>query len=216
MFLRHKTRPFDPSPSWRTAMQSFPRAKKPVCAMLLALLLTGCQQPPSWQTRNIQGLMPDLAFQMRDENGDSVTAANYLKQNILLFFGYTHCPHICPTTLARLGVLMHKLGPAAADFSILFVSMDPERDTPAVLKQYTAAFAPNIIGLAGNAAQTAAIAKRYRVAFGHEKPDANGDYAVFHSNAVYVFDTTGKARLLFTSSNTPEQLLADLRQLHDA
>jgi len=194
-------------------MNGFSRIPRLTCFVLLGLWLNACQQPVPWQTRDISGLMPDLSFTMTDEQGKVVTEQDYRGKQVLLFFGYMHCPDICPTTLARLAGVMRQLGPAAARFVILFVSVDPLRDTPAVLAAYTKAFAPNITGLVGSTEQTMALTKRYRVAFGHDQPDANGDYAVFHSSAVYVFDARGKVRLLFTSSNTPAQILADLKQL---
>ena len=111
--------------------------------------------------------------------------------------------------------MLKRLGPTADTVRILFVSVDPARDTPKLLKSYAAAFAPQIVGLTGSDAQLTEVTKRYRVAFRREKPDANGNYAVYHSSAIFIFDTNGNARLLATGTEPVADLTRDLRTLAD-
>ncbi len=112
---------------------------------------------------------------------------------VLLYFGYTHCPDVCPTTLSLLSHAVTALGTDAGQVRILFVSVDPARDTLAQLKTYAAAFGPEVVGLRGSEAELKALTKRYRVSYGYGKPDARGDYEVSHSSAVYVFDREARS-----------------------
>jgi protein SCO1/2 len=186
----------------------------PLFALLTLLALTGCghsSQP--WGLPNITGHMPDLKFTLTDDNGQQVTEAAFAGKVDLLYFGYTHCPDVCPTTLADLGKVLRKLGPAADQVRVLFVSVDPARDTPAVLKSYVNAFGPWFVGLTGSQAQLQALTKRYRVAYRLGTPDAQGNYTVYHSSAVFIFDRQGKARLLTDLDDKPDVIAADLKRL---
>src|SRR5574337_654073 len=107
---------------------------------------------------------------------------------VLLYFGYTHCPDVCPLTLAQLHVVMQRLGPLADGARILFVSVDPARDTPAIMHGYVNAFDKRAMGLVGDARSVEALSKRYRSAFTREPSAADGSYEVSHSSAIYVFD----------------------------
>jgi protein SCO1 len=169
------------------------------------------QQP--WQLADISGHMPDLAFQLTDDHGQTVTAANYRGKITLLYFGYTHCPDVCPLTLAHLHVVLQKLGQSADNVRILFVSVDPTRDTPAVLHDYVNAFDPRAIGLTGSPADIEALTKRYRAAFTREPGKADGSYDVSHSSGIYLFDANGKARLLATPADGQDKLVHDLQLL---
>ena len=132
---------------------------------------------------------------------------------LLLFFGYTHCPDVCPTTLARLAQAIKLMGDAGHRVRILFVTVDPARDPPALLHDYTRAFSPQAIGLRGSDAQLDALTKRYRVAYSHDAPDAHGNYAVSHSSAVFAFDAEGRARLVIASELGAQEIAADLKRL---
>jgi protein SCO1/2 len=185
---------------------------------VLALALGACQRSApeaKYTARDITGVMPPLAFTLTDGSGTAVTAADYRGKTVLVFFGYTHCPDVCPTTLAALSRVLKRLGPAADSVRVLFISVDPQRDTPKRLKNYAAAFAPQVVGLTGSDAQLTAVVKRYRVAYRHDKPDANGDYAVYHSSAIFIFDADGKARLLATGTESVPELTQDLQTLMD-
>ena len=190
--------------------------------LLLAALfafLGGCQQKPHWHATNLTGsALPDLKFTMtRADDGKAVTAADYKGKVVLLYFGYTFCPDVCPLTLANTVQMLHKLGKSADDVRVLFVTVDPGRDTLPILKQYADAFAPEVDGLRGTPDQLGALAKRYRVAYSVDPSENPADYKVTHSSAVYVFDRKGNIRLLFTSlhDNDPkiDGYADDLKQL---
>jgi len=157
--------------------------------------------------------MPPLQFTLIRDDGQTVTQKDYFGKPVLLYFGYTHCPDVCPTTLADLAIALKQLGPVADQVRVLFVSVDPARDTPAVLKTYVNAFGPWFVGLTGNQEQLEALTKRYRVAFRLGEPDAKGEYAVYHSSAVFIFDRQGKARLLTSLSDKSDMIAADLKRL---
>ncbi|RDS81198.1 SCO family protein [Dyella monticola] len=186
-------------------------------AMLIAgLLLAGCQrqeQAMPWELTDISGHMPDLAFHLTDDQGKAVSAADYRGKVTLLYFGYTHCPDVCPLTLAHLHVVLQRLGPLADDVRILFVSVDPARDTTEVLHQYVTAFDPHAVGLTGSPSDIEALTKRYRAAFTREPNKGGGGYDVSHSSGIYIFDATGKARLLATPSDSQDKLVHDLHLL---
>ena len=185
-------------------------------AFAAALAFGGCEgaaPQATYHARDIAGVMPPLQFTLTSGSDPTVTAADYRGKTVLVFFGYTHCPDVCPTTLANLGQVLKQLGPTADSVRVLFVSVDPGRDTPKALENYAKAFAPQIIGLTGSDAQLTDVAKRYRVAYRREKPDANGDYAVYHSSAVFIFDDKGNARLLATGAESVPELTQDLRTL---
>tara|TARA_R110002167_G_scaffold192329_1_gene394759 strand:- start:863 stop:1459 length:597 start_codon:yes stop_codon:yes gene_type:complete len=183
-------------------------------ALLSGMLwLVGCSDP-SWQTKDISGLMPPLDFELISEEARSVTEADYAGNVTLLFFGFTHCPHICPTTLANLAAISQELGEEAQnDLRILFVSVDPDRDDPAKLREYTDAFGPEFTGLTGDGEALQALTRRYRVTYGYGEKDDTGNYDVSHSNAVFAFDRDGDAQLLIREDDPKEAVMADLSRL---
>jgi len=191
-------------------------------ARLLALLLAcavgsaGCSsQAPAgtYHAADISSIMPALSFHLIGPGGQPITEQFVRGKTTILYFGYTHCPDECPTTLARLSAALRMLGPAANQIRVLFVSVDPQRDSPPVLAQYAHYFAPQVEGASGTDAQLTALTKRYRVAYRRDPPDAHGDYAVYHSSAVFVFDADGRARLLVPDTENPTQLAQDLSTL---
>jgi protein SCO1/2 len=187
-----------------------------LCALLAsALLLTACQrgEAPPWRLTEVTGHMPDLDFKLTDDHGKPVSGADYRGKVVLLYFGYTHCPDVCPLTLAQLHVVMQRLGPLADNVRILFVSVDPARDTPEVMHAYVNAFDARATGLSGAPREIEALSKRYRSAFTREPDRADGQYEVSHSSAIYVFDHDGKARLLSTPANPQDDLVHDLHLL---
>ena len=155
-------------------------------------------------------------FHLEDQNGKPVTDQDMKGRPFLVFFGFTHCPDICPTTLFDVSQVLKKLGPDADRAGALFITVDPARDTPKALHDYVGAFdSQHAEGLTGTDWQIESLAKRYRVAYQMEKRDPNGNYEVTHSSAVYVFDPQGHARLLATDHDTPDAIAQDLRRIVD-
>ncbi|MEW9624175.1 SCO family protein [Rhodanobacter geophilus] len=176
-----------------------------------ALLLGGCHRDAlPFKLTNISGHMPDLQFRLTDDNGKAVDAGDYRGKVLLLYFGYTHCPDVCPLTLAQLHAVLQKLGKQADDTRILFVSVDPSRDTPAVLHAYVNAFDKRAVGLTGSPRAIEALVKRYRASFTREPGGKDGNYEVSHSSAIYVFDRDGHARVLSTPGTPQGDLVHDL------
>jgi protein SCO1/2 len=173
---------------------------------LTAALLSGCDEGEPWHFTDLQGSsLPDLSFAMtRADDGRLVHASDYEGKVVLLYFGYTFCPDVCPLTLANAAQVLKKLGDKADDVRVLFVTVDPKRDTVPVLKDYVDAFAPEVDGLRGTADQLGALARRYRVAYSVDPAENPEDYVVTHSSAVYVFDRQGDVRLLLSSLDAPD------------
>lgn len=185
-----------------------------ICA--LALSVSACQRaaPPDWKLTDVSGHLPDLQFTLTGDNGKPMTEAAFKGDVTLVFFGYTHCPDVCPETMARLAEVMQQLGHDADHIRIAFISVDPRRDTPPILHAYVQAFdAAHAVGLTGSDSAIAELARRYRVAYELGKPGPDGNYEVTHSAAIYIFDPTGHIRLIATDSDTAAELEHDLREL---
>jgi protein SCO1/2 len=184
-------------------------------ALLATLLFAGCapKTPQTWALTDIKGYLPDLKVQLQTAHGKTLTAADLRGQIVVLYFGYTHCPDVCPMTLGRLAAAIKDLGKDAGAVSLLFISVDPQRDTPKLVEQYAQAFSDRAIGATGKPAEIEQLAKRYRVAYQSEKPDADGNYEVMHSKAVYLFDRQGHARLMGTDTDPAKAFAHDLKQL---
>ena len=195
-------------------MFSFRRIYSWGLAACAAALLAACASHPNWQLDDVSGHLPDLKFQMTNDLGKPVTAQTYRGKVVVLYFGYTHCPDVCPLTLVHLHTVLQKLGKDADDVRVLFVTVDPIRDTVPVLHQYVSAFDPRIVGLTGTQDALAKLAKRYRAFFQRETPKTStGDYEVTHSSAIYIFDREGRARLLATPGATNDEIFHDLKIL---
>jgi protein SCO1/2 len=185
---------------------------KRAAVLALFLMLAACGRAVSPGVTDITGVMPDLRFSMtRANDGADVSEKNYRGKVTVLYFGYTHCPDICPATLTNLSNVLKALGPQANGVRVLFVTVDPGRDTAASLKTYVSAFAPQIDGLRGTPDQLARLARRYRVIYS-VTPKA-GDYEVMHSDAVFFFDAQGHARLVATSTENAQALASDTAKL---
>ncbi|TAN01740.1 MAG: SCO family protein [Rhizobiaceae bacterium] len=189
-------------------------------AALLLLALAGCTQDKSWHETEIIGALPNLQFAMtRAKDDKAVTAADYRGKVTLLYFGYTFCPDICPTTMANVARILEGLGSLAKQVRVLFVTVDPNRDTLKVLNRYTSAFAPQMNGLRGTPDQLASLARRYRIAYSVKPSSDPAKYEVTHSSAIYVFDKKGTVRLLISSLGTAKPDIkgatADIRRLLD-
>ncbi len=152
-------------------------------------------------------------FELIDFNQKQRTLADFRGKVVLLFFGYTSCPDVCPTTMAKLGKVMRLLGADADRVQGLFVTVDPKRDTPQLLSRYVPAFHPSFLGLYGTDQQTASAAKEFKVYFQAQKPGESGFYTVDHSGPVYALDRRGRLRLLIRPESGAESVARDLRAL---
>lgn len=190
----------------------------PSLALMLAILAacggSGDPSAKGWHGHDISGVMPELAFKLTTENGQTMQANDTLGKVRLLYFGFTSCPDICPTTLGHIKTAINSLSAEQqGSLQVLFISVDPKRDDYAKLKDYTGYFGPQFLGLTGTQEQLKAIAKRYRVTYGYGEPQDNGFYDVSHSSAIFVFDAQGKARLLMNQSLTPADIADDIQAL---
>jgi protein SCO1/2 len=188
-----------------------------VATICLVLLLAGCgDNTAPWHATNITGSMPALEFSLeRASDGALVHAGDYRGRVVILYFGYTHCPDVCPATLANLSDAIAKLGAQADQVRVLFVTVDPNRDAAPVLAAYVRAFAAQIDGLRGTDDQLTDIARRYRVIYSVTPDTAGHAYEVMHSAAVFFFDRNGRARLVTTKTDDVAGITSDLKRLLD-
>lgn len=183
----------------------------------LAVCLSACSGGQNEQAKfnatDVTGVDWGKGFSLTDASGQSRTLADFKGKAAVLFFGYTQCPDVCPTTLATLAQTMKELGPDAGKVQVLFVTLDPARDKPEMLAKYTAAFNPSFVGLYGDEAKTEATAKEFKV-FYQKQPGSTPDtYTIDHTAASYVFDPEGRLRLYVKHGETPQQIASDLQQL---
>ena len=182
-------------------------------ASLIGAQLLTSGPAKAWNSTDVTGVLPPLSFTMtRASDGKAVTAAEFKGRIVLLYFGYTFCPDVCPTTLLSITDMLKKLGTKADDVRVLFVTVDPNRDTLPVLKQYTGAFAPQVVGLRGTPNELADLAKRYRVSYSVTLAHDGKPYEVTHGAAVYVFNRDGNIKLLFTGMSQPKTKLGPFTQ----
>jgi protein SCO1 len=175
-------------------------------AAAIAAVATLAFSPASTQPSAVGG-----PFRLVDQNGRAVTEANFRGKPFLVFFGFTHCPDICPTALFEMSEVLRRLGPDAARTAVLFISVDPERDTPEKLKEYLSSFHPRIFGLTGSPAEIAEVEKAYRV-YAKKVPLDGGGYTMDHSAIVYLMDKDGRFVAPFNLKRTADEAAADLRR----
>jgi protein SCO1/2 len=183
-------------------------------ALLIAVALAGCQRSPQFKGTDITGVEYGRDFHLTDHAGKPRRLADFRGKAVVVSFGFAHCPDVCPTTLAQLAQAVKQLGPEAERVQVLFVTVDPERDTREVLAQYVSAFDPRFLGLYGDLESTRAVAKEFKVFF-EKRPPATpgGSYSVDHSAQVYVLDPAGKLRLFIRHERIAEDLPHDLQVL---
>jgi protein SCO1/2 len=184
-------------------------------ALAFACLLTACSGPsgPSFRNTDITGADYAKGFSLQDPTGATRTLADFRGKVVTVFFGYTQCPDVCPTTLATMAETMRVLGDDASHVQVLFITVDPDRDTPELLAQYVPAFNPSFLGLRGDAAATATVASEFKVVYA-KRGDASGpNYTVDHSAGTYVFDPRGRLRLYVRHGQSAEAIAADIRTL---
>jgi protein SCO1 len=182
--------------------------------LLLVFLLPACEQklPSPFKASDVSTQYAQADFRLNDAAGKPVSLADYRGKVVALFFGYTHCPQVCPTTLADLAQVMRELGKDADKVQVLFVTLDPERDTPELLAQFPPAFYPTFKGLYGDSTATAQAARAFGVIY-QKQPNKNGGYELDHSAGTYLIAPGGKPVLLSPYGQRPESLVRDIRLL---
>jgi protein SCO1/2 len=181
---------------------------------LVAVSLGACRDDGDWHMTSVSGLLPDLQFDLtRAADGREVTGKTYRGKVALLYFGYTHCPDVCPLTLSHLAEVMGRLGDKANAVRILFLTVDPGRDNLRQMKLYAKAFGPRFVGLRGDRKALDRVVKRYRVSYSLGTPDEDGAYDVTHSSGVFVFDRQGHARLVALDTGDTKAIADDLSRL---
>ena len=195
--------------------------KRRVAALMgaAAFLLAACQPsppPPAFEATDITGAAFARDFRLTDHNGQTRTLADFRGKVVAVFFGYTHCPDVCPTTLSDFAAALQQLGPQAERVQVVFVTVDPERDTPELLRSFVPAFDPTFLGMYGDAETLRLLANEYKVVYQKTSVKAADDYLIDHSAGTYVYDQKGNIRLLMPYGSSPEAIARDLRTLLSA
>ena len=181
---------------------------------LPCILLTACDPTPvAFRNTDLTGASFGRGFELSDHNGQRRSLADFRGRVAVIFFGYTSCPDICPTTLARLAEVMKALGPEAQRVQVLFVTLDPERDNEARLKDFVPWFHPSFLGLRGDAGQIKAVADEFRVFSARKDVGSDLGYVLDHTSGAYVFDPAGRLRLYVKDTASVEDIAADIGQL---
>ena len=194
--------------------------KKLFLLMVLVALasLAGCDRflgAPKLDFKNtdLTGLDYAKDFALTDHTGKPRTLADFKGKVVVMFFGYTQCPDVCPTTMAEMSAVMQELGPQANQVQVLFATIDPERDTQQLLAEYVPAFDKRFIGLYGTPEQVAKVAKEFKVYYAKVPGKTPGSYTMDHTAASYVFDKNGKIRLFVRNGQGPAPLVHDIKLL---
>ncbi|MCU0803840.1 MAG: SCO family protein [Burkholderiales bacterium] len=185
-----------------------------LAAIFLVAFAAACSpSAPSFKATDITGAEYAKAFQLTDHTGRARTLADFNGKAVVVFFGFTHCPDVCPTTLAGMRAVMDMLGEDAKRVQVLFVTVDPERDTKELLAQYVPSFHPSFVGLFGDADTTARVAKEFKVFYQKVPGTTPGSYTMDHSAGSYVYDPQGRLRLYVRHGASPDDIAADLKLL---
>ena len=178
-----------------------------------ATALGGCGEKPVFQNTDLTGLDYARDFALTDHTGKPRTLADFKGRAVLVFFGYTQCPDVCPTTMAEMAAVMQQLGKQADDLQVLFITLDPERDTPQLLSKYVPAFDRRFLGLYGDAAATAKVAKEFKVFYQKVPGKDPANYTIDHTAGSYVFDRQGRIRLFVRHGQGPAPIVHDVKLL---
>ncbi len=184
-------------------------------ALLAVLALLGCtpKDKPAFHATDITGGDHAQTLVAKDPSGKERSLAEFHGKVVTLFFGYTQCPDVCPTNLTTMAEVMNKLGADAEKVQVIFMTVDPERDTPELLQQYVPAFNPAFLGLYATPEQTAAIAKGFKVFYQKQGDVKGAHYTIDHSAGTYVFDPQGRLRLYMKHGEKAEHVVSDIRLL---
>ena len=181
--------------------------------LTLALLLAGCDTQPQFGNTDISAAGYATDFALTDHNGKPRTMADFRGKAVVIFFGYTQCPDVCPTTMTGMAEAMKLLGEDASKVQVLFVTVDPERDTPQLLAQYVPVFNPSFLGLYADAQTIARTAQEFRIFYKKQAGSTPTTYTVDHTAGSYVYDPQGRLRLYVKHGEKPEVIAKDLRLL---
>ena len=187
-----------------------------LAALSLALIACGERTgaPPSpFKSTDVSSVDWGRDFHLLDHRGNRRSLADFKGKVVMLFFGFTHCPDICPTTLADMARTVNALGGEGSRVQGLFVTVDPSRDTPEVLARYVSTFHPSFVGLYADESTTAALAREFKFFYAAPPGHAHDEYTVTHGSAIYVYDPEGRLRLLMGQERTVEAMVADVRLL---
>jgi protein SCO1/2 len=184
-----------------------------VAGLLVAVLLLGAGGF-LWLTGSSAGAEIGGPFTLENSNGKTVTNRDFRGKYMLVYFGYTYCPDVCPTTLNAVAGALDKLGSKAKRLVPVFITVDPDRDTPAVMKRYTAAFSPALVGLTGTPDEIARVAKEYRVYYAkHVTGPGPNDYSMDHSSIIYLMGPDGKFIAPVNAEGTPQEMAEKIDKL---
>jgi protein SCO1/2 len=190
---------------------------KKILWVMLVLLLSACGADKKASApligTDITGADFAKDFSLLDHHGQKRQLKDYIGKAVVMFFGYTHCPDVCPTTMADMAKAMKLLGEQANQVQVIFITLDPERDTQEVLAKYVPSFDERFVGLYGNAAQTAEVAKTFKVFYEKQVEAGKSGYTIDHSAGSYVYDKTGKVRIYFKYGQKPNEMVSDLKQI---
>jgi protein SCO1/2 len=181
--------------------------------LCIILLLSACSQPPSFKSTDISGSDWGKGFTLTDPQGQTRSLTDFKGKAVLVFFGYTQCPDVCPTTLLAMREVLNRLGDDASRVQVVFITLDPARDTAQMLAEYVGAFHASFIGLRGDAATIAATARDFKVFYAIQPGSTPGSYSIDHSTGSYAFDPEGRLRLLVRHGEDPDNVAADLKLL---
>ncbi len=182
---------------------------------LLTMALMGCERsPPSYHAIDLTGADFGRTFALQDPEGRTRTLDEFKGRYVMLFFGFTQCPDVCPTALARAVEVRQLLGSDAEKLQVLLVTVDPERDTPEVLRAYTAAFDPGFIALRGDLPATETVAREFKIHYA--KVPTGTSYTMDHTALTYIVDPEGRLRLAVRHEQSPKEVAQDLRTLMKA
>lgn len=187
-----------------------------LCLVVVVSFLAACKpaaEASKFVATDITGADFEQTFSLTDHTGKPRTMADFKGKTVALFFGYTHCPDVCPTTMSDLKQTMKLLGSKADEVQVLFVTLDPERDTQEVLAKFVPSFDKRFIGLRGTNEQIAATAKSFKIFVSKVETKGERDYTIDHSAGMYVFDKTGKIRLYVDYGEGPADMANDIKQI---
>ena len=189
------------------------RAMVSRCALAALLVVAGCGEKPAFVNTDLTGLAYARDFQLTDHTGKPRTLADFKGRAVLVFFGYTQCPDVCPTTMAEMAAVMQQLGKDADRLQVLFVTLDPQRDTQALLAKYVPAFDARFLGMRGDTAATEKVAKEFKVFYQKVPGKDPANYTIDHTAGSYVFDPQGRIRLFVRNDQGPAPIVHDIRLL---